>query len=149
MSKTRNRRAVQATSLSRQATELMLATPQVVAHRVSRMAAAGGAPSARDRREFHRMGAEKVEAFQESWAAMGSQAWATQLQWGASVASAWSAWMRLGFNPWQPGAGLSMARAAGRNATQMQSMALGVAGKGLAPVHRRAVANAKRLAGRR
>jgi hypothetical protein len=36
--------------LARQATELAMAVPQVMAHRLTRMALAGATPSARDRR---------------------------------------------------------------------------------------------------
>jgi hypothetical protein len=57
-------------ALATQVIDLGLAVPQVVAHRVARMALAGLSPSMRDRREFHRMGAEKVAAFYESWNAM-------------------------------------------------------------------------------
>ena len=59
-----------ATRLSTQASELMVAAPQVVAHRLGRMALAGPKPSAKDQREFHRMGAEKLAAFGEAWQAM-------------------------------------------------------------------------------
>jgi hypothetical protein len=144
MPKTAHRRV---TAVGRQTAELMMAAPQVVAHRVVRMATAGPLPSERDRREFHRMGAEKMAAFQESWSAMGSHGFVMQQQWARHMMSAWSAWMRLAFNPWHPGAGASIARTASQSAAQLQSIALGVAGKGLAPVHRRAVANARRLSG--
>src|SRR3954454_21310068 len=63
----RRHRAVRNT---RQAIELALAVPQVIAHRVGRAALAGPFPSPRDRRELQRMGAEKVAAFYESWNAM-------------------------------------------------------------------------------
>ena len=46
-------------------TELAFAAPQVVAHRVTRMAIAGPSLSERDRKEFERMGAEKTAAFSE------------------------------------------------------------------------------------
>ena len=46
--------------LSRHTGELAAAVPQVVAHRVGRMMAAGPLPGARDQQEFYRMGAEKV-----------------------------------------------------------------------------------------
>jgi hypothetical protein len=85
------------------AVELSLAAPQVIAHRTARMMAAGANPSARDRREFQRMGTEKVFAFWESMNAM----W-------------WAAWM----TPWS-------------TAKIME--------KGLAPLHRRTTANARRL----
>ena len=53
--------------LAAQAVELSLAAPQVVAQRVARISRAGATPSAADRREFTRMGAEKVAAFWQSY----------------------------------------------------------------------------------
>jgi len=111
--------------VARQSLELSLAAPQVVAHRVARMATASMSPtlSDRDRREFTRMGAEKLQAMQESWVAMGLQAWRAQF----TFAQAWmSSLMRMSTLPWM------------RVSSQ-------VMGAGMAPVHRRAVANAKRL----
>jgi hypothetical protein len=96
-------RRTSAQRLATQAMELTLATPQVMAHRLTRMAMAGPLPSARDQREFNLMGQEKVQAFQQSWAAMWMQALATPMQ-PAKVLAA-----------------------------------------GMAPVHTKAVANARRL----
>ena len=62
-----------ASRLGAQASELLLAAPQVVAHRLGRMAVAGHKPSAKDQREFQRMGAEKLAAFGEAWQAMALQ----------------------------------------------------------------------------
>ena len=59
-------------SLSAKTTELALAVPQVVAHRLLRMAHAGPHLSARDRKEFARMIAEKNSAFAESWSRIGT-----------------------------------------------------------------------------
>ena len=64
------RRSRSKTALAAQVTDLAFSVPQVVAHRMARMASAGSNPSARDRDEFYLMGAEKVAAFYESWAAM-------------------------------------------------------------------------------
>jgi hypothetical protein len=112
-----NRRKTQ--GLVRQSSELALAVPQVVAHRLTRMALAGPIPNARDRREFHDMAQEKVHAFSQSWFAMG---WAmTQ-----AMQQAWMA-MLLG--------------------TRVPMIdAQGILAKGMAPVHRKATANARRLA---
>jgi hypothetical protein len=123
-------RRKRSTTLTRQAMELAVAAPWVVAQRSARMAAAGAQPSARDKREFSRMGLEKVAAFNESWVAMGMQAWRTQQR------MAWALW-QAAFMPW---AGMRAPSAA-----QWQNAALGVLGQGLKPVHRRVVANAKRL----
>lgn len=104
--------------LSRQSAELAIAVPQVMAHRLTRMALAGPLPNARDRREFRGMGNEKVLAFWQSWFAMG---WAV-LQAGQQ------AWL----------AALQGARVPLLDTQKVLS-------QGLAPVHRRATANARRL----
>lgn len=112
------RRRTQAT-LSRRSTELALAVPQVVAHRMTRMALAGPFPNARDRREFQGMAHEKVLAFWQSWFAMG---WAM----AQSIQKSWLAALQ------------------GARVPLIDSQAL--LGHALAPVHKRATANARRLA---
>jgi hypothetical protein len=102
-----------------QAAQLAVAVPQVVAHRLTRMALAGANPSARDRREFHGMAQEKVVAFYQSWFAMG---WAML----EAMQKAWLAVLQ--------GARVPLA--------DPQA----ILGRGLAPIHRKATANAKRLA---
>jgi hypothetical protein len=120
-------------TLSVKAAELAVAVPQVVAHRVTRMVLAGAVPSARDQQEFQRMSAEKTEAFNESWAAMAAQAVRANQDLTATLMKSF----------WSPlAAGKPSAAATAR---QMQAAALSVLSKGMAPVHRRAVANAKRL----
>ena len=119
--------------LAAQAAELAFAVPQVVAHRVTRMAIAGVSPSARDRKEFQRMGAEKVAAFSESWNAMALQALRANHQLALSF-------MQSLMFPWATPK--SSVKSASR---QVSNAALGIVSKGMAPVHRRAVANAKRL----
>ena len=121
-------------SLMIKAAELAFSVPQVIAHRVTRMAIAGPSFSARDRKEFEGMSAEKTVAFSDSWNAMTLEAIRANQALAASLfRSFWSPWLR----------GRPSANAV---AAQMQSAALGILGKGMAPVHRKAVANAKRLA---
>jgi len=120
-------------SLAVRTAELAFAVPQVVAHRVTRMALSGPKPSTRDRREFERMVAEKNAAFGESWKAMATQAALANQALAASFFKSFLAVSR-GKKP-----------SATRSAAELQRAALGVLGKGLAPVHRKAVANAKRL----
>ena len=60
--------------------EMMLASGVVIHTRVGRMAAAGPNPSARDRKEFTLMGAEKVKAMQDSALAVGMGLQQAQLQ---------------------------------------------------------------------
>lgn len=125
-----SRRMRKTTTLFAKAAELAFAVPQVVAHRVTRMAIASPDLSDRDRKEFQRMSAEKTAAFTESWNAMNRQAIR------ANHALAMSFFRSF----WKGGP------SANAVAAQMHSAALGVLGKGIAPVHRKAVANAKRLA---
>ncbi|MDA8521329.1 polyhydroxyalkanoate granule-associated phasin [Acidovorax sp. NCPPB 4044] len=119
-------------ALAFQGAQLAMAVPSVVAHRVARMALAGNNPSERDRREFGRMVAEKQWAFVQSWAAMGTQALLAQQAMAAGMARLW-------WTPWTMATGPALAR-------QWQDAAVGVLGKGIAPVRRAAVANARRLA---
>jgi hypothetical protein len=58
--------------LSLQAWEVAVTAPLVISHRLARMAMAGANPTARDRREFTRMGQEKMAAGYESMAAMAT-----------------------------------------------------------------------------
>ncbi len=112
-------RHIRPASLPARTAELAFAVPQVMAHRLTRMALAGPFPSERDRREFQGMAQEKVHAFYQSWFAMG---WAvTKAYQKASIAM------------------LQGARVPLIDANQILS-------QGLAPVHRKATANARRLA---
>lgn len=128
---TRHRR--RSKSLALQTLELGVAVPQVIAHRVARIAIAGASPSALDRKEFHRMGAEKITALNEAWRAMALQAFRANQQLTFSfLRSLWFPWVHP----------KGTVRSA---STQLSSAALGILGKGMAPVRRRAVANARRL----
>jgi hypothetical protein len=130
------RRARTSRAIQAQAAELAWAVPQVVAHRLARIAAAGAKPTLRDRREFTRMVAEKHAAFGESWQAMGLQALHSQQSFAAALA-------RAALRP--PLSRRKTASSVFALQLQLQQAALAVLGKGLSPVHRRAVANAKRL----
>jgi hypothetical protein len=99
--------------------EIGFAAPQVIAHRLQRMALAGPRPGLRDQREFTRMGQEKAEAFAESLMAMGLRMWQGQLASGASA-------LAHDVRPW-----------------------LATMAEGMKPVHRRVTANARRLSGAR
>lgn len=121
-------------SLATKAVEIAVAVPQVVAHRVTRMVIAGSKLSERDRKEFNLMVAEKQIAFADSWQAMAKQTLRANQALATSFLRA----------IWSPS--LRHKPTAAKVAAQLQSAALGVLGKGLAPVHRKTVANAKRLA---
>jgi hypothetical protein len=115
-------------SLPAQLTEMAFSVPQVVTHRIGRMATAGG-----ESEELYRMTAEKVAAFYESWAAM--QAEGMRLSQGLWLSSLQAAW-----TPWFPPSGQK--RRLRRGATR-------IAAQGLYPISRRASANARRLARRK
>jgi hypothetical protein len=120
-------------SLASKSLELALATPFVVAHRTARMMAAGPRPGPRDRREFHRMVHEKGPAFAAGFLAFAMEGWRLQQALAWQVARTW----------WSPWLGSGPTRQAW--ARQVQTGTLRVWDKALAPVHRAAVANARRL----
>ncbi len=128
--------------LTRNAVQMADAVPQVVMHRVTRMMTAGVNPSRRDQDEFYQMGAEKVAAFNESWSAMSVQALAAQQQFAA-----WwlQTWWRVALGGWMNPPTLQHLSSNAQR--QRVNSRLDVAARGMAPVHRRAVANAKRLNG--
>jgi hypothetical protein len=98
------------------------------------MAFSGRTLSARDRKEFELMVAEKNAAFVESWNGMAVQAMLANQAFAASLFRSFFATAR-GRKP-----------SAAPSAAQFQRAALKVLAKGFVPVHRKATANAKRLA---
>jgi len=118
----RTKRTGSASTMAKLA-ELGVAAPQVVAHRLTRMALAGPALNARDRKEFTGMVVEKQVAFARSWMDMFVEGLRMQQQLVLSMLSA--------ATPQQRAARTAVAR---------------MASAGIAPIHRKAVANAKRLA---
>lgn len=79
------------------------------------------------------MGTEKILAFNEAWTAMAMQAVLENQKLALSMMqSVWFPWLRAA----------PSARAASQ---QLTDAMLGVLGKGMVPIRRRAVANAKRL----
>ena len=137
---------------------MLAASAQVIAHRTGRIAQAGHAPGLRDRREFARMGLEKVEAAGESLWAIGQHLTAAHaklaMRTWTDMAAAGNAWLGLvgsrTLPQWMAGHA-SMARTlsqSARSATQLSDATARMASKGLKPIHARATANARRL-GRR
>ena len=135
--------------------EMMLASAQVVGHRTGRMALAGPAPSARDRREFTLMGQEKIEAGAQSAQAMAAQMMSISPPWATLAARQMlrnsAALMSLASSrtPSQLIARqAALARALGQSASSMAHVsgsAARIAHRGLKPIHAKATANAKRL----
>jgi hypothetical protein len=118
---------------------IAVATPQVVAHRMLRMMLAGKEPSKRDRAEFERMSSEKVAAFYESWNAMFAQMARSNMQLMSSPM--WWGWPASGRLP-NP---LNQLNPLYRLAAHAGRAASATIAAGLAPVHRTAASNARRL----
>ena len=133
MKSTRSRSAATANANAVKWGEMSLAVPQVVAHRLGRMAWNGPVYSARDQAEFVGMVQEKQVAWFQSWMAMCLEAGKAQQTWWQQSTRAllWpTRW------PWAQEAA----------ADQLTAAWLRVGGAGLAPVHAKAVSNARRLA---
>lgn len=132
--------SIHARRLARRSSELGQAVPEVVAARIGRMVQAGPWPGRRDRLEAQRMVVEKFEALGESGWRMAARMAAIQQQY----ALWWmQAWWKLALGGWtRPRTLRALSARANR---QLAGGALDVALHGLEPVHRRAVANARRL----
>jgi hypothetical protein len=128
-------RARRTKTIGTKSTELAVAGAQAMAHRLMRAAIAGPKHSRRDPREFHLMVRGKKNAFTGSWIAMATQTILAPQALAMSLVRSFWAPTLVG----QPSSAASGAR-------PVQSAAPGVLVKGLAPVGRKAVANAKPLA---
>jgi hypothetical protein len=137
--------------------QMSAASAQVIALRTTRMASHGLNPNAADRREMHLMGAEKVDAFTRAGTAlaagampllagMAMQAWRTsfdllaassRLAASTTIPQTMTRQRRLADTLVRGAAG------AGHGATSAAGARL--AHRALAPVHRKATANARRL----
>ncbi|PLP99568.1 hypothetical protein CYJ10_16545 [Cupriavidus pauculus] len=136
--------------------DLFRATICVVSHRTHRMAMAGPAPTARDQHEFSLMGIEKGEAATESLLAMTS-GWLALTATLASdtsehllATSAAAAMLASSRSPSQAlehqAALWTLAAQNPVNALQLTRLSTRLMQEILAPIHGRAMANAKRLA---
>src|SRR5438270_10196183 len=121
----KSKRTPRATATAVKLAELGFAAPQVIAHRLTRMALSGPTISARDRKGFAGMVTEKQAAVAQSWMGMFAEGVRLQQQFALSLFT--------GATPHQ-------------HAARARSAAWRIASTGLAPIHRKAVTNAKRLA---
>ena len=121
--------------LQSQALEISIASPQVISHRLQQFAAAGLSPDSKDIAEFNRMIAEKQLAFFQSWSAMTMQVFTVQQ-------TLWQHAMQTAVAPWTFATPQSLGQTATRD---LQRGTLQILNRGLAPVRKKAVANARRL----
>ncbi len=144
-------------TLGMKAMQMSAAAAQVIAIRTTRMATHGLNPNAADRREMTLMGAEKVDAFSRAGQALATGA----LPLVAGLAG--QAW-RTGFDLLNATAQLAASRTIPQTLARQRKLAdtlmrgaptarhgaasqatAKLAHRALAPVHRKATANAKRL----
>ena len=147
---------LQWSELANQATEMMLASAQVISHRTGRMATAGPAPSADDLDEFSLMTQEKFEAAAESSLSVAAhclqlnqQLWTqmlAQMQDGmtAMVSAATSSNLAESMTH-QATLIAAMSPSVDAHA-QLSNAAADLTRRALDPIHARATANAERLA---
>ena len=145
------------TTLGLKTMQMSAAAAQVIAIRTTRMAAHGANPSAADKREMHRMGAEKVDAFSHAGTALATGA--VPLMAGMAMQAS-----RAGFETFNALTHLAASRTIPQTLARQRKLAATLLGDGpsssqaaasnatarlahraLAPVHRKATANAKRL----
>jgi len=135
--------------------EMFSASTQVVGHRTTRMAMAGPLPNSRDRTEFDLMHHEKVDAAKESVRAISSGLMNLSielaLETSRSIWAASSATLALGSSrttaQWleRQMALLKIATTYPAQPLQLAHSTVHLVQDGLAPIHIRATANAKRL----
>jgi len=122
--------------------ELGAVAPAVIAIRTARMIAAGASPTLADRRETSRMVSEKIDAFGTAWWMMASRQQQATLE-------AWTAFARAWWAPWLRGFALPSSTVARRDLQRLQRSLsrsqAAVYASGLAPLHRTATANLRRL----
>ena len=120
-----------ASTIARHSAELALAVPEVMAHRLTRIYLSGGNPSWRQSAELQRMTSEKIIAF---W-----------LAWNGMAAELARAYLRLALLPISSPVSMSWNGLHHSLAAQTAHATAAVVAAGLAPIHRRATANARRL----
>ena len=110
--------------------EVGVTAPIVIGYRLAGMAQAGSHPKARDRREVTRMGQEKLDAWYEAARASG------QRLFEANMALTGLFWRQVWAAPFSPAS----------FASRLAGLSSGLLSDSLTPVHRRVVANRRRLA---
>lgn len=138
------------------ATEMLMASAQVIHHRTGRIAKAGAIPNRKDQREFLLMGQEKFDAAAESAQAVTLRMFRMNQEIGSllfrqMVAGTGSLLALGGARAGMPSSALqtalvrnTIANSTDLTAQFMRSLAK-VAHHGLQPIHIRATANARRL----
>lgn len=136
--------------------EMLLASAQVIGHRTARMTGASPIPSESDQREFALMGQEKIEAAGAAAQAMAVHLMASNPEFGVQVFNQMMSgvhdWVALGASRTpdelierQAKLMQTLAQAAALSTSQLALPVARLAEAGLAPIHAKATANARRL----
>ena len=135
--------------------EMSVASASVIGHRTSQRAKAGPVPGARDRGEFARMGSEKIAASVQSAVALGRYGTVKHMNYSArTLALMLESSVALMSLYGSQNSGQFFARQAKltekltrltESAVDLSDSTARLATLGLAPIHSRSVANAKRL----
>ena len=135
--------------VSLKAGEMTMAAGTVISHRAGMIATAQHDPLNADHAELGRMLPEKVKAFSEAGAAAVEELWSLQRDIGdymLYVARAMT--MTLG-RPARPSDVAEFAERSFTHGTRIATTAIGAAAVALAPLHKKATSNARRLARRK
>jgi hypothetical protein len=127
--------------------EMTAAAGSVIGARVGLMVAAARNPLSFDYAEFGRMVPEKVQAFSEAGAALAEEWWSLQRDLGDYMLYLGRA-MTRGRAP-LPSDVIELVERTSTHGARLAASTIGAAGAALAPVHRAATSNARRLAERR
>ncbi|CAA6822988.1 MAG: Unknown protein [uncultured Thiotrichaceae bacterium] len=122
----------QSKKLMKQTADLIVASPQVITHRINQMALAPFTLSPVAMQEIYTMTTEKVLATQQSWLAMSTEITTLNQRYiNSMLSSFWTPWAK------QPSDTIS--------ALDYQRESLRALNKGVAPIRDTAVSNAERL----
>jgi hypothetical protein len=127
--------------------EMTAAAGAVIATRLRVLAEAQQDPRKADRAELGRMVPEKIKAFSDAGAAVIDEFWSLQRDVGSYMVYVGRAMMTG--RPPLPGEMLELAERSSIHGTRLATAAIGAAGVALAPIHKKATANARRLARRK
>ncbi len=140
------------TAFASTAGEMLLASSEVIAHRSHLIARAGTHPRAADQRELKRMVDEKTKAAFDSATAMSSRSGqvihASAAQMFSNMATSTSILLDLAggrIGQAQSRAWRQLIGQSSENASQLSNAAAQIAQAGIAPYHKGATGNAKRL----
>jgi hypothetical protein len=127
--------------------QLAVAVPGVMAIRTMQMLAGGPFPGRATQAEVARMSLEKVQAFAESMSAMNAELYASNQKWMTlAMQQWWNVWLTPwpALNWWAPAFGLFTPHRK-HDRKHARYAATKVMAAGIAPVHRRAIGNFRRL----